>query len=1236
MCCGTKSILHSLLVSSSLIATVTAQGPPDDDAMPDWAAKYQRLPVKKTLRQRDFDKGTYRIREPGRYRLGEDITFNPRPDTDFWPEFGDADYPVSKFYLGFFSAITIETSGVWLDLNGHTIKQSDEHYLKQRFFSCIELNDGPFELNGGVSSLNLEVNDKLYNDPSLEHPRPGGQPSPPLKERNSVPKVASKTLISNGILGLSSHAGIHSNGAYDIVVSNLEVRDFEVTGIQCNGAKRVVIQHTQIGPSSKRVPVRGFYSAARFVDHYVNRLIPMGFSREGPQFADLLRDTISYADRPDQQMVIQDVFARLRAGLHLFERQRTPVSDEDEKLLNEAKYWFDNPSGLPDGGSMYGILLHRLGGAVDEHGQPKENYYDGTSPRVTKDVTLLDVKIVGLTNNPVNVPSLVGQDGKFMQGPTRDVIDIQRVVDDDFLTPYGEYRGTFLVDAVLAMWKLSNSYFKARVLNSPCGNTDTNRTSAETVCASQGNIKDTHLEPRDPAIITKRYFGGLALTQEFFDWATTPGAVMGDLFQPGEKEHYLVCGQDVMFHTPKGLMGVRADFAHDVKMKHVSIQNLVNVGEHQEWLCSEMAAFKLDNKLPVKATKFRPHEYQGADVRGITATSSWGLTLQHVTVENLLSRHGPVHGIFMDGNGVHSPADELGAGADLQDILIDHLEAGPSQKAVAVATPGMNAQFSSPSVSRQQTQGPILTVQSIGTGRGSGHVVLHSMVRGRVRQGLMGPSPKAVGFMRMVTPYQSDEQLRAFRRSAVKWLRSYYGVKIKGVEDTPLERAIELDRRGTKFSAGILERDSFHLATYCEWSTDASLPSSHCAGPLRSSPVIDVCHGVHVGKDGLTVTGTWGGGGGRWLPPGTLLIYGIMVVENPTMHRQGEPNLVIQYQTETPLFFPEAKDRQAPSTPVVFDYGLYSSEWGHGRGVGVMFVTQPGEFDGSMLWRFSPSAVQPAMSVRTEPVFSKVGRVGGLSFSNYKHAITWMQDGFMPVTQANAGVATFPATTAHHFVRGAGIEFLKTHTTIVSDADIRAMRVEFLERVLGDRFGIPISEDILGTATTLPLTATMYVPGGRVEAYVVNRAADFRSLSFVVGSGASSLTGKEPTIHEGGWRYVVGKGGFSGQDVGDLLHGDMILMGMYVIDPPAGCSWEREASFPSPLLPCEPLIIPFESDSPMKRTLGGQAVVTHTLGGRDGHAQLGRGRAEGTLQAKWNAERLGYDLVAMGQFVFDS
>ena len=67
----------------------------------------------------------------------------------------------AEYQLGFFAAITVETSDVTLDMNGKSLQQSDEHALMQRFFSLIELGNSPFLAGEGINMLCLLLRIRL-------------------------------------------------------------------------------------------------------------------------------------------------------------------------------------------------------------------------------------------------------------------------------------------------------------------------------------------------------------------------------------------------------------------------------------------------------------------------------------------------------------------------------------------------------------------------------------------------------------------------------------------------------------------------------------------------------------------------------------------------------------------------------------------------------------------------------------------------------------------------------------------------------------------------------------------------------------------------------------------------------------------------------------------------------------------------------------------------------------------
>jgi hypothetical protein len=172
------------------------------------------------LYQHDFTDGTYRIRSPGTYLIMEDITFDfaggadawesPNSDYNWWPnpsknnddEYPGADDVRGEYFMGFFAGITIETNDVVLDLQGYTLAQSLAFYYQQRYFFVISLKSVIFNLNNGPGMF-------------------GAQPA-----------YASNCIIRNGVIGLSSHMGIHGHKNEDILIENIHVRHFETHGIE--------------------------------------------------------------------------------------------------------------------------------------------------------------------------------------------------------------------------------------------------------------------------------------------------------------------------------------------------------------------------------------------------------------------------------------------------------------------------------------------------------------------------------------------------------------------------------------------------------------------------------------------------------------------------------------------------------------------------------------------------------------------------------------------------------------------------------------------------------------------------------------------------------------------------------------------------------------------------------------------------------------------------------------------
>eukprot|EP00662_Eupelagonemidae_sp_cell21_P000484 gene484-22200_t len=187
------------------------------------------------LSQTDFAAGTY-----------QDITFQPRAG----PEGDPARFPRGPYFLGFFAAVTIEADGVWLDLANHTLDMGRRFWLEQRFFALVQLNDRPFVPHEGPGGLNQQRGDKPVAGPGA---------------RVGAMRSAEECIVSGGVLGRSSHGGVHGNGNTRVVIERATVRDWETTGVQLNGARELVIRDVVVGPNSRDVAPRTAWSVAVFV-----------------------------------------------------------------------------------------------------------------------------------------------------------------------------------------------------------------------------------------------------------------------------------------------------------------------------------------------------------------------------------------------------------------------------------------------------------------------------------------------------------------------------------------------------------------------------------------------------------------------------------------------------------------------------------------------------------------------------------------------------------------------------------------------------------------------------------------------------------------------------------------------------------------------------------------------------------------------------------------------------------
>jgi len=406
------------------------------------------------LRQADFNSGPVYIDEDNSHiELHENIEFGKDFDLSGFFVPDESDDPSP---LGFFAAIVVRADDVTINLKGHTLSQSPEYLRVQRFFALIEIGSKPFVPGEGPANF-------------------------------GVHKAVSGTTIHNGVLGASSHHGIHGIAVKNVHLYDLKIKHFEVAGIQFNGAHATKIERVDIGPSSKSVPFLGTFSNAVF-------LLPS------------LRHAVS--SNPD--------FSVMFAGkpYHL----RTILSDLVEEMRRpDSSDLFSNPSGLPTGSAVYGIVVHRVGNAAGDM-QSGENLDDDTK------VELRNVKVHDISGSIINYGI-----SKSVKGPFGDVVDFNLVCDSNGIL---QGQGNVLFRAQLAL-------------------------AAVKVHAHESGFKG-------PFTVES--------TNTVLHWAAK--ASKTSVFE--ESWWDPICKGDVMEHSLKGSMGIRTEFSDSVVMKSVSVANVAS------------------------------------------------------------------------------------------------------------------------------------------------------------------------------------------------------------------------------------------------------------------------------------------------------------------------------------------------------------------------------------------------------------------------------------------------------------------------------------------------------------------------------------------------------------------------------------------------------------------------------------------------------------------------------------
>jgi len=555
-----------------------------------------------TLTNEDFLYGTYIIDEPGTYRLGEDVSFNPNSPATLtasvedgsipewladalglpapvdayhagFPLFTqyepggvesfspggplDARYDPSAYGIGFFAAIAITADDVVLDLNGHTIEQSAEHALLQRFFAVVELSDQPFIPSQGPFDFGTDLDG------------------------------AQGVTIKNGTIGRSSHHGIHGNGNEDITVRNVAFVDYEVGALALNGVNGLDVTNVT-AVNRKDVPVLGTFSSAQFIKMFIEDLVQSGsqttLTVEGVVLGveDVKDGLVDAINNTHDDIISNPNVVGGRAQI-----------DSDAHPVEYGL--FHNQHGVVDGNS-YSFLVNRFGVAVN--GFPHSP--DGVTSVASQGIRFTNVRVMDQVGAINEVPALdVG--GGAATDPIGAVFQTQnRNPDTDAPVTTSATDGT------------------ARYTGNPVANAQAFVAKAQLNGDFAASNLDLSRQSISPSILS---------------WveAATGSESLDDIGAT-----YL-CNGDSMFHVDKGVIAFKMDAAQNVRLRNTSVSGLENLGTEGSSLCGDY----LGGKSHADATL---NGYGGSSVRAYTFAGTRNALVVNASATGLLSVGGTAIG----------------------------------------------------------------------------------------------------------------------------------------------------------------------------------------------------------------------------------------------------------------------------------------------------------------------------------------------------------------------------------------------------------------------------------------------------------------------------------------------------------------------------------------------------------------------------------------------------------------
>src|SRR5690606_385913 len=163
------------------------------------------------------------------------------------------------------------TGPVIIDLNNHTLETSHEFLEShvESIFSIIELGNSPFP--GDIDGDGFGTAGSSFPGDTGYH-------------------EASNVVIQNGVLKRSSHWGIHGNNNANMILRNLQIRDWEVAGISLNALRGGDFINVDIVGCEHRITIRSVLTGILRTQKILQQIVEEGdtASAEAARYDDRL------------------------------------------------------------------------------------------------------------------------------------------------------------------------------------------------------------------------------------------------------------------------------------------------------------------------------------------------------------------------------------------------------------------------------------------------------------------------------------------------------------------------------------------------------------------------------------------------------------------------------------------------------------------------------------------------------------------------------------------------------------------------------------------------------------------------------------------------------------------------------------------------------------------------------------------------------------------------------------